>query len=136
MKMHFGLRKWLRCAVMPNLSDDFEAVQEAQEAAKSYLKQQLPQEPEESCSASSASSSQQDTGLFAGGLRRSSTVNDLQSPRTTQPLAHSQEPEGQDDERGFSMNVLLRERSISDLLNDRHKSSPTTCALTRLVLGS
>ncbi|CAE7448278.1 unnamed protein product [Symbiodinium sp. CCMP2592] len=116
LKMHFKLRKWLHCALLPNLSErDFEKTQEAVEASQAYLQGQLPADEADSVSSSRSSESSEDSApLSSPRTQRSSTLGAVSPLQSMTPGIEQVD----DDHRG-SMNDLLRQRSVSDMLHDR-----------------
>jgi len=116
LKMHFKLRKWLHCALLPNLSErDFEKTQEVVEASQAYLQGQLPADEADSASSSrSSESSEESAPLSSPRTQRSSTLGAVSPLQSMTPGIEQVD----DDHRG-SMNDLLRQRSVSDMLHDR-----------------
>ena len=126
LKMHLNLRKWLRCALLPNMADeDFEAMEEAMEATQTYLKSQLPADETDARSSSSSATSEE-SGKLIFSPRRSNTLGAL-SRSSVGDLAelHSMTPrtvQGHENEEirlEQTANTILRERSVSDLRHDR-----------------
>ena len=123
MKMHYNLRKWLRNALMPNVSDtDFEMTQEAMDAAQTYLKSQLPVDETHALSTSSATTSEE-SGPSVLSPRRSSTLRTLgRASFGDLKEIHSLSPrrrQTDDEDPELSLHQLWRQRSISDLRHDR-----------------
>ena len=118
LKKQFNLTKWLRCALMPNLSDsDFVTMQEAMEASQAYLRSHLPVEAEVSSSSASSEDSRMSDSVFSPRSNRFNTQDGLSRASLGSISPRAQPGRGEDPQEALS--TLLRQRSISDMLHDR-----------------